>query len=118
MNYKNRIRQLRKLKRQDQRRLGNELGVSQQIISRIETNSNTMSIDLLLNIARYFNVSTDYLLGVSDIKRPFGKDYSSCDVMERYAELIAAYEKLNCSHKDVVLVLIERLADSEKGVVV
>lgn len=66
---KSRIRLLRERKRMSQLMLGREIGVSQQIISRIENDISTLSIDLLVNLANYFNVTTDYILGISDLKR-------------------------------------------------
>ena len=64
LKMKSRIRLLRERKRMSQLMLGREIGVSQQIISRIENDISTLSIDLLVNLANYFNVTTDYLLGL------------------------------------------------------
>lgn len=69
LKMKSRIRLLRERKRMSQLMLGREIGVSQQIISRIENDISTLSIDLLVNLANYFNVTTDYILGISDLKR-------------------------------------------------
>jgi len=39
-------------------------------ISQYENNKRTPELSALKNFAKYFNVSLDYLLGVSDIKNP------------------------------------------------
>lgn len=44
--------------------LGNILGVSKQCVSNWENDNVMPSIEMLIKIALYFNVSTDYLLGL------------------------------------------------------
>ena len=48
--------------------LAKELGVSKQCISNWENDNVLPSIEMLIKIANYFNVSTDYLLGLSSSK--------------------------------------------------
>lgn len=43
-----------------------ELGVSRQKLSKWKTGYNEPSLDELMTIAMYFDVSTDYLLGLED----------------------------------------------------
>ncbi|MBR1891826.1 MAG: helix-turn-helix transcriptional regulator [Clostridia bacterium] len=43
-----------------------ELGVSRQKLSKWKTGYNEPSLDELMEIALYFEVSTDYLLGLED----------------------------------------------------
>ena len=49
--------------------LSGACGVSQQTISKIERDISTMSVELLIGLAQYFNVTTDYILGLTDEKR-------------------------------------------------
>lgn len=58
-----RIRQLRLERGINQKDLGNALGVSKQSVSNWENGNIMPSIDLLVRIADYFGVTTDYLLG-------------------------------------------------------
>lgn len=58
-----RIKQLRKEKHLTQIELSNLLHVSQQTIGAWETERITPGADTLNNIADFFNVSADYLLG-------------------------------------------------------
>ena len=58
-----RIKELRKSKRISQIKLGMDLNMSQNTISRYETGEREPSISDLIRIADYFGVSVDYLLG-------------------------------------------------------
>ncbi|MCC8128066.1 MAG: helix-turn-helix domain-containing protein [Clostridiales bacterium] len=60
------IRKLRKDKNLSQAELGKIIGVSQQIISRMERDRNRIEIDNLLSLADYFHVSTDYILAYDE----------------------------------------------------
>ncbi len=49
-----------------QRELGNRLNVCNQTVSFWENGQREPDLDTLLKIAKYFQVSTDYLLGNED----------------------------------------------------
>lgn len=51
-----------------QTELANYIGCTRQAISLYVTGQSTPDIKVLLKIAEFFNVSTDYLLGITDIK--------------------------------------------------
>ena len=51
-----------------QGRLGEALGVSRGSVSFYENGERTPDADFLIKASRYFNVSTDYLLGLSEFK--------------------------------------------------
>lgn len=57
------IRALRKSKGINQKTLAKKLGVTKQTISNWENDNIMPSIEKLVQIADYFMVSTDYLLG-------------------------------------------------------
>lgn len=57
------IRALRERRGMTQKCLGEVIGVSQQIVSRMEKNRNTIQADVLVQLADYFCVSTDVVLG-------------------------------------------------------
>lgn len=60
---KSNIRQLRKQRSISQKMLGEEIGLSQQVISRMERDRSKIQVDVLINLADYFQVSTDCVLG-------------------------------------------------------
>lgn len=61
-----RIKELRKSKNISQIKLGIDLNMSQNTISRYETGEREPSISDLIRIADYFGVSVDYLIGRTD----------------------------------------------------
>ena len=59
------IKMLRKSFSLSQVELAHVLGVSKQCVSNWENGYIQPSLDMFIKIAQYFNVSTDYLLGLS-----------------------------------------------------
>lgn len=62
------LRKLRKGKSMTQSELGGKIGLSKAVISKYETGLGYPSFDVLIRIARFFGVSTDFLLGVAGNK--------------------------------------------------
>ena len=58
----NRISELRKKLGLTQTRLGEEIGVSQQTISKYEKVDENISGDMLLALSKFFKVPVDYIL--------------------------------------------------------
>lgn len=61
-----RIKELRIAHNLTQVEFGNKLSVAKQTVSNWENNNIQPSIDMLIKIADYFGVTTDYLLGRSN----------------------------------------------------
>ena len=61
-----RIKQLRQARNITQVELANGLGVSKQCVSNWENDYIQPSIEMLIKLAEYFKVSTDYLLGIDN----------------------------------------------------
>ena len=66
----NRIKQLRNERNINQDVLAKLLGLEVAGISKLETGRVPLKDDYIVKLAEYFNVSTDYLLGKSDIRNP------------------------------------------------
>ncbi len=62
------LKQLRTLHNLTQTELGKEVGISKAVISKYENGIGYPSYDVLIELAGFFGVSTDYLLGVSNGK--------------------------------------------------
>lgn len=62
------LRQLRKKKKMTQRQLADKLGMNKSNISRYEQNIQVPSHEVMVELAAIFNVSLDYLTGLSDKK--------------------------------------------------
>ncbi len=61
-----RVKKLRKEQKMNQQELGEALGLTQTTISAIESGNRTTTIEKLILLAKFFDVSTDYLLGLKD----------------------------------------------------
>ena len=66
----NRIKTLREELGLKQEELANKISVSPSAIGMYETNKREPNNELILKLAQFFNVTTDYLLGKSDIRNP------------------------------------------------
>ena len=63
-----RLRKLRKDRRMSQEELAAVLGVNNSAISLYESNKNDPSDTIKVEIARFFDVSLDYLLGLTEVQ--------------------------------------------------
>jgi len=73
MRYIRRIRDLREDSDLTQQQVAEELGTSQTMYARYERGANEMPIRYLLRLCELYNVSSDYILGLTDEKRPLNK---------------------------------------------
>lgn len=64
--FSQRVYQLRKQRGLSQKELGEAVGLSHKSISTIESELSSTSIEKLILLAKFFEVSTDYLLGLKD----------------------------------------------------
>lgn len=90
MEFKERLRNLRKEKQLTQVRLSEMLNYGYTAIANYESGRNEPSITDLKKIAAIFDVSLDYLLGVSDARRPYIIDEQTLEFQEfhrRYFQL-------------------------------
>lgn len=69
----NRIRDLREDKDLYQKDLAKVLNITQAQYSRIETNENQLSYEGLIKLATFYNTSVDYILGLTNNKKPYPK---------------------------------------------
>ena len=69
----NRIKQLRNEKDIKQDVLAKLLGLEVAGISKLETGRVPLKDEYIVKLAEYFNVSTDYLLGKTDVRNPGAK---------------------------------------------
>ena len=63
-----RIRNIREDRDITQKKVAEYLNVSQNTYSQYETGKIALSAETAVKLARFYGVSTDYLLGVSDVK--------------------------------------------------
>ena len=54
-----------------QREVADFLHIKQNTYSQYENGQRQIPINSLIALARYYNTSTDYLLGLTDVKEPY-----------------------------------------------
>ncbi len=70
MNYRTRIKNLREDKDYTQSQIGKLLQKSQQGYSHIESGRAELKIEDLAQLCKFYNVSADYIIGLTDDKKP------------------------------------------------
>ena len=66
MDYRTRIRNVREDRDLTQKQIGKILNKSQQGYNHIEAGRAELKIDDLILLCRFYNLSADYLIGLSD----------------------------------------------------
>ena len=70
-DYRERMRNLREDSDRTQAELGKLLNKSQQGYNHIEAGRAELKIEDLIKLCKYYGVSADYLIGLTDHKRPY-----------------------------------------------
>ena len=102
----NRIRELRKEKHMSLRDLAMELNMSFSNIATIERGDSQLREDTTKLFADYFNVSSDYLLGLSDIRNA-SQSSQTLNVDSVDVEILNTIKELNEKDKDDLLKIIK-----------
>ena len=69
----NRIRELRQDNDLTQKQVGQLLHMSQTGYNQYEIGKNDIPTKVLIELAKFYNTSTDYLLGITDEKKAYPK---------------------------------------------
>lgn len=73
MTYQERIRALREDADLNQNEIAQMLGVAQTTYSQYELGKRPLPIDYLIALCKFYNVSSDYILGLANTKNPYTK---------------------------------------------
>lgn len=90
-----RLRKLREMRHLNQQKLAMELNITQAAVSKYELGLSEPDINMLKNIAGFFHVSIDYLVGASDVPIACFKS----DLPNDELELINKYRRMNDKQK-------------------
>lgn len=82
MTFHLRLKLLRQKNKLTQGELAKILGLKPTAISNYESERNEPSFDKLIALSKYFDVSCDYLLGVTDSYLPVGGEVLDKDIVE------------------------------------
>lgn len=105
----NRIKNLREKRGLIQELLAAELGITQQMLSKYERDTSIIKVDVLKKLAGYFNVTTDYLLGMSDVKRDLTGQIRINETIDEYYDLIEVYKKLDKYDQEMIWTMIQAI---------
>lgn len=102
---KNRVKQLREQNGWTQKYLGDKLNIKDSAISKYETGRASLSDETIVTLARLFNVSSDYLLCISDIPnmQTYNVPNDSRITDKEYIDLFNFYEKLTNEQKYLII---------------
>ncbi|MFR3493884.1 MAG: helix-turn-helix domain-containing protein [Blautia sp.] len=101
------IKQLREKRGLIQEILAAELGITQQLLSKYERDITLIKVDILKKIAIYFNVTTDYLLGISDVKRDLQGQMKMNETLDQYYDLVEVYKELDEYDQEMIWSIIQ-----------
>ncbi|HIY30997.1 MAG TPA: helix-turn-helix domain-containing protein [Candidatus Mediterraneibacter avicola] len=109
----NRVKELRNEKGLRQEDLAGKINVSQQTVSRIENGENSLPADLLIHLSKFFHVSADYILKLSDVRMTQEYRIDVERSLERNMNFCNAFERLSRTNQELVIRLMEQLDDSQ-----
>ncbi len=106
----NRLKKLREEKELFQKDIAKLLGVSIPAITQYENGKRDMSTETVIKLAEFFNVSTDYLLGKSDIRNPNKVELEDIDIA-----FATGIKGLNKENQEIAKNIIEGLLAKQKN---
>ena len=109
----NRIRELRKSHNMSQEALGAVINTTQQAVSKMEKDICFISTDLLISMAEYFNVTTDYILGLSDIKLYLSRHLHMKHEMDQCYDIVLRYRNLSDINQKTLRCVLKRLEQAQ-----
>lgn len=71
MEQKNRLKALRKQRRLTQITVQMETGIEQTLISKYERGERIPPTESLVILAKYYHTSMDYIMGLTDVAKPY-----------------------------------------------
>ena len=102
------LKMLREEKGVSQEKFGAMFNLSQQSIYKYETHGIEPDITTLIKMADYFDVSVDFLIGNTDIRRRFEETVPS-DLNAGEANLVSQYRRLSKENRRLISSMIEAL---------
>lgn len=109
------MKELRNEKGLRQEDLAGKINVSQQTVSRIENGENSLPADLLIHLSKFFHVSADYILKLSDVRMTQEYRIEVERSMERNKDFCSVFERLNKTNQELVVRLMEQLEEGQNS---
>jgi transcriptional regulator with XRE-family HTH domain len=105
MKFHTRLKQLRIKNKLTQSDLADVLGLKPTAISNYESQRNEPSLEKLIILSEYFEVSCDYLLGITDSYLPVGGEVLDKDIIE----IFDMYRQLDQEYIDELKIYLDYL---------
>lgn len=70
--------------------------------------------DLIINVAKHFMVTTDYILCLSDTKRNLEGQLLINKEIDEYFDFVSLYKQLNDENRKTLIILLNRLIEVQK----
>ena len=110
MNFGEKIKYLRTEKNWTQEYVAKRLNISAPALSRYESGvCEPKDLDMVSQFAQLYNVTADYLLGLSDEKV---KNITTLD--EEYMSFYEGYKDLDDAHKEILKATLKAFIDAKK----
>ena len=108
-----RLKELRVSRGFTQAKMARELDTSQQTISRIEYKDDMIPTDILIKAAKYFNVSVDYMLGLTDDKHNKVSEDRLYRYFKEYESFMLEFAALKPEYQEAVKSVIRTLYNTQ-----
>lgn len=82
MSFGSRLKELRTDKKASQKQVSSDIGISITTISQYENDCRFPNEEILKRLCKYYHISSDYLLGLTDTKHaPLSKEEAKSQMM-------------------------------------
>lgn len=109
-----RLKDLRLKRSFTQGKLAKELGTSQQTISRIEAKDELVPTDILIKASKFFNVSVDYLLALTDEKHNQVCADRMQEYLKEHEDLMLEYAALKPEYQEAVKNVVRTFSEAQE----
>lgn len=110
MNLYNRLKDLREDMDKNQEQIAQIIGTSQSYYAQYENGKRALPFDRVVELAKYYNVSLDYIAGLTNDKKGLTKSQLSDDV----SHLVKSYELLSERRKGRLEQFMQQLIDEQE----
>lgn len=110
-----RFKDLRIARGLTQSKLARELDTSQQTISRIEFKDELVPTDILIKASKFYNVSVDYILGLTDEKHNQLCEDRMNQYLAEHENLLLEYAALKTEYRDAVKSVVRTLTEAQEA---
>lgn len=104
-----RLLKVREEHKETQDQLAEAIGITRQSLSRYEISDRTPNIEIVCNIAKHYNISVDYLLGLSDIQSTNKDIETVCKVTGLEEDAVEELIYYNTDKKHSISLLIQSI---------